>query len=95
MEILDRKSGIIVSFFIGIDETLNTITQALQKRSPHLNGEKFLTGKEVCKILHISLRTLQEWRNSEIIPCIKLKGEILYRQSDIDKVLSERSTAIH
>ena len=90
MEILDRKSEVIHSFFTGMDELSETITRALKNRTPHLNGEKFLTRKEVCELLHVSPRTLQEWRNRGKIPFIQLRGKILYKQSEILNVLGDK-----
>ena len=87
MDVLDRKSEAVLSFFTELDEMLDSIRKTLKNCTPHLNGEKFLTNKEVCRILHISARTLQEWKSKGVIPCIQLKGKILYRQSDIDKML--------
>ena len=60
VEILDRKSTDIASFFLAMDELLNTIGQALKNRTPHLNGEKILSNRDVCQMLHISSRTLQD-----------------------------------
>ena len=91
MDVLDRKSEAVLSFFTGMDEMLDCIREVLKNRTPHLNGEKFLTGQDVCRMLHISPRTLQEWRSKQIMPFIRLKGKILYRQGDIEKVLAERS----
>jgi len=62
MEILDNKSNEIASFFTALDELLDTIGQSLKNRTPHLNGEKYLTNKDVCRMLHISTRTLLDWR---------------------------------
>ena len=81
MDILDNKSPQMVSFFTALDELSATIQQALQNRTPHLNGEKYLTNREVCQLLHISSRTLQNWRDTGKIPFIRLKGKILYRES--------------
>lgn len=53
MDILDNKSPQMVSFFTALDELSATIQQALQNRTPHLNGEKYLTKREVCQFLHI------------------------------------------
>ncbi|WP_073343372.1 helix-turn-helix domain-containing protein [Bacteroides congonensis] len=87
MEILDNKSNEISSFFMVMDELLDTIGQALKNRTPHLNGEKYLTNKDVCQMLHISPRTLQDWRDTGKIPFIRIKGKILYPQSEILKLL--------
>lgn len=83
MDILDNKSPQIVSFFTALDELSATIQQALQNRTPHLNGQKFLTNREVCQLLRISSRTLQNWRDTGKIPFIRLKGKILYRESGV------------
>jgi hypothetical protein len=87
MEILDRKSMDIASFFTELDELLDTIGQALKNRTPHLNGEKFLSNRDVCQMLHISSRTLQDWRDTGRIPFIQIKGKILYKQSEVLKWL--------
>lgn len=87
MEILDRKSTDIASFFTDLDELIDTIRQALKNRTPHLNGEKFLSNRDVCKMLHVSSRTLQDWRDTGKISFIQIKGKILYKQSKINNLL--------
>lgn len=83
MYILDNKSPQISLFLTALDELSNTIQQAMQNRTPHLNGEKYLTNREVCQLLRISSRTLQNWRDTGKIPFIRLKGKILYKESEI------------
>lgn len=83
MDILDNKSPQMVSFFTALDELSATIQQALQNRTPHLNGEKYLTNREVCQLLRISSRTLLNWRDTGKIPFIRLSGKILYKESEI------------
>jgi hypothetical protein len=87
MEVLNGKTENINAFFEALDEMVELTGKALKSRTPHLNGEKFLTNRDVCRMLHISARTLQDWKTNGIIPCIQLKGKILYKQSDIDRVL--------
>jgi excisionase family DNA binding protein len=90
MEILDRKSEEITFFFTELDEMLNIIQQALKNRTPHLNGEKFLTNHDVCQMLRISSRTLQDWRDTGKIPFIRIKGKILYKESEVVRWLNGR-----
>ncbi len=90
MELLDSKSAEIAQFFTALDELLDSISQALKTRTPHLNGEKFLTNKDVCQMLHVSLRTLQDWRDNKIIPFIQIKGKILYRESEMLKCFESK-----
>ncbi|WP_289226789.1 helix-turn-helix domain-containing protein [uncultured Bacteroides sp.] len=65
-----------------------------------LGGERFFTDKEVSARLKVSRRTLQDYRNEGRIPYIQLGGKILYRESDIEKMLLDgyrsayRQTAI-
>lgn len=85
MELLGNKSAEIAQFFTALDELFEYISQAL----PHLNGEKFLTNKDVCQMLHVSLRTLQDWRDNGIIPFIQIKGKILYRELDVFNLIAQ------
>ena len=54
---------------------------------PMLDGERYLTDREVSEILKVSRRTLQEYRNEGILPYISLGGKILYRESDLEELL--------
>ena len=56
---------------------------------PLLKGEIYLSGEQVCEMLHISKRTLQQYRDHGLIPFIKLERKILFRESDIVKVLED------
>lgn len=89
MEILDKKSEKINSLLRVLDEVQDVIRNALKRRTPHLNGEKYLTNNEVSKLLKLSTRTLQDWRDNGTISYIQIKGKILYRQSDILKLLED------
>ena len=54
---------------------------------PVFDGEVFLSGKEVCELLHITKRTLQQYRDDGLFPYIQIGGKILFKQSDILKIL--------
>jgi excisionase family DNA binding protein len=56
---------------------------------PMLDGERYLTDKEVSEILKVSRRTLQEYRNAGILPYILLGGKVLYRERDLEDVLEK------
>ena len=56
---------------------------------PMLDGERYLTDREVSEILKISRRTLQEYRNDGILPYILLGGKVLYREHDLEDVLEK------
>lgn len=73
----------------ALRETTKLVKQLKEVYRPALNGEKYLTNAEVCKMLKTSSRTLQEYRDSGLIPFIGLPGKILYKESDIMKVLED------
>lgn len=88
---LNRKSKEVDSFFTALDELLTIIQQVMKNRTPHLNGEKFLSNRDICQQLHISSRTLQDWRDKGVIPFIQIRGKILYRQSDVMKLIDNNT----
>ena len=59
----------------------------LESYSPPLDGERYLTDKEVAELLRVGRRTLQEYRNNRILPFILLGGKVLYPESELRKVL--------
>ena len=74
--------------FIGkLDALLEGIARmgASCKASP--NNEQFLTDKEVSAWLKVSRRTLQDYRNNGMIAYYQLGGKILYKESDIEKLV--------
>lgn len=89
MEIKNRQSEEIVAFFEALDEMLNSIKSALDNRTPVLNGEKYLTNNDVTNLLHISQRTLQDWRDSGRIAYIQVSGKVLYKESDVRRLLED------
>lgn len=56
---------------------------------PPLGGERYMADKEVIARLKVSRRTLQEYRTERKIPYIVFGGKVLYRESDIEKMLAE------
>ena len=89
MEILNKKSEEVVSFLSVLDESLDSMKVALTNRTPHLKGEEYLTNNDVSKLLNVSIRSLQDWRDNGTIGYIQISGKILYRQSDILKLLED------
>ena len=87
MELINGNSEIIRDFFQSMDKILDDISQLAKKNRQHLNGEKFLSNREASKYLKVSIRTLQEWRDTGVIPYIQIKGKIIYRESDIERLL--------
>ena len=74
----------------ALSDALPYIEHVLKTHKPLFDGERFLTSEELCSILKISRRTLQDYRSNGILPFIQLPGKVLFRESDIKNVLEER-----
>jgi len=79
----------IKSFFLSMDKLSSLMERLFVAQKPTLNGESFYTDEELSKKLKLSRRSLQDYRNEGRIPHIKLGGKILYRSSDIEKLLED------
>ena len=85
---------------ITADDGIASLLHALKKGTkdaerlmksfrPPFAGERYLTDKEMIALLKVSRRTLQEYRTGRKIPYIVFGGKVLYRESDIEKMLAE------
>lgn len=79
----------VKSFFLSLEQLSVTMEKLFISRKPTLNGESFYTDEELSEKLKLSRRSLQDYRNEGRIPYIKLGGKILYRSSDVEKLLEE------
>ena len=68
---------------------ISGVSKRIKTHKPLFGGEHFLTGKEVCERLYISPRTLQDYRDRRIIPYTQFAGKILYKTSDLEKLLGD------
>lgn len=79
-----------VHFFdTSLDRMLAELDRLSRESRPILGGEHYLTDKEVATKLKISRRTLQDYRNLGKLPYIQLGGKLLYRESDLEKMLQD------
>lgn len=88
-QLITENNERVKSFFLSLDWLSSALERMFSSRKPTLNGESFYTDEELSKKLKISRRSLQDYRNEGRIPYIKLGGKILYRSSDIEKLLAE------
>ncbi|MCD8102761.1 MAG: helix-turn-helix domain-containing protein [Alistipes sp.] len=89
MEIQSQSSDETIRFMTKLDELMEKMKATFSTRTPHLNGEKYLTNQDVCKLLHISLRTLQDYRDRGRLGYIQISGKVLYKETEIIKMLED------
>ena len=68
MELINKDIPQVKEFISSLDSMLDGIESIVKHYKPHLNGERFLSNNEVSKKLNVSLRTLQEWRDTGANP---------------------------
>jgi len=79
----------VKAFFASLDRLPAILERLFADKKPTLDGESFYTDEELSTKLKISRRSLQDYRNEGRIPYIKLGGKILYRASDVEKLLED------
>ena len=84
---LNMQSTNLAELSSDIDQISKMIIEIARNQRPLLNGEHYLSDAELSSVLKISRRTLQQWRNEGLISFIALGGKILYRESDVQKML--------
>lgn len=77
---------VVLSAIRSVSKRIKDVAETYK---PLFGGEHFLTGKEVCERLYISPRTLQDYRDKGIIPYTRFAGKILYKVSDLERLLEE------
>ena len=60
----------------NMKELLALYKMVIGNYRPLLDGERYLTDREVAQILKVSRRTLQEYRNDGVLPYILLGGKV-------------------
>lgn len=88
-EMITKNHALVARFGDTLDRLLDGIENFVANSRPTLGGERFLTDREVSARLKVSRRTLQDYRNEGRIAYIQLGGKILYRESDIERMLND------
>ena len=93
-KIYTLKDTVIASTLESLRKASRKADLLMDNYQPVFHGERLITDNELAVTLRVSPRALRDYRNEGILPFIRMKGNILYRESDIEKVLKnhERKT---
>lgn len=90
VDYLSRESEEVKNIFIAIDQAQKALQLAVANYRPLIGPERYLTGGEVCDLLHISPRTLQTLRDTRQIPFTVVSERIiLYPETGIRETLTK------
>ena len=65
---------------------LQELRELLAEMNKYRFAEQYLDNQELTRLLKISIRTAQQWRDNGIIPFAQLGKKIYYRLSDLEKL---------
>ena len=90
IRLLTPENDMRVKAFFSLLEDLSIRVEKIRDNNkPSLDGERYYTDKELAVKLKVSRRSLQDYRNNGILPYTQVGGKILYRASDIERVLMD------
>ena len=89
MDLLTNEAEEVIEQQQIMIQLRNRIESILKNYRPVMNGEIYLSGEDVCKLLHISKRTLQQYRDDNILPYIQIGGKIIYKETDLMTILEQ------
>ena len=87
--VITADDGRIASLLHALKKGTKDAERLMESFRPPFAGERYLTDKEVIARLKVSRRTLQEYRSARKVPFILFGGKVLYRETDIEKMLAE------
>jgi len=87
--ILSKKDPEIIKLFNALDKISMELNTIGEEYHPALNGERYITDLTLANKLKIAKRTLQHFRTHGKIPYYYIGGKVLYKESDIEKILDE------
>ena len=87
--VITADDGRIAPVLQALKKATKNAERLTENYHPPFAGERYLTDKEVIALLKVSRRTLQEYRTGRKIPFILFGGKVLYRETDIKKLLAE------
>lgn len=64
MEVITKDMEEVKAYFEALERGTKYVDNVTANFHPVMNGEVYLTGEEVCRILHITTRTLQDYRRN-------------------------------
>lgn len=85
--ILTINDELIAGTLESLRKASRKVDVLMENYKPVLQGERLMTDGELATVLRVSPRALRDYRNDGLLPYIRMKGNILYKESDIEKVL--------
>ena len=93
-KILTRNDSEIIDFFNRIQNLKESLKSLKTYHIRSLQNEQYITDSELAEKLKLSKRTLSEYRCNGILPYNQIGKKILYKESDIEELLTQNRSNI-
>ena len=85
-----RFTAIDTSAWEELKESIVELTDCFNKHfAPPAESPDLLLNGDVCRILNISKRTLQHYRDTAVLPFIQIGHKCYYKREDVEALLSK------
>lgn len=87
MDIMEKDNPAIQAIFASMDSICCKLDELFKDYQPVLNNERYISEKQLAKMLNVCERTLLDYRTQGILSYVKSEKKIMYRESDVQKML--------
>jgi len=88
MQVITIDSEVFHRFMKAIHNLEKKFEDLKEEASKPL-GEVWMGNEEICRLLSISKRTLQNYRDENMLPFSQINHKIYYRASDVNRFLNK------
>lgn len=71
-------------------QSLEFQIEKIGRRKPRLEDE-YIDTIEVCRMMNVCRKTLERYRDLNMIPCVKIKRRVYYRFSDLEDFMKQHA----
>ena len=86
MQVITMESETFKKLMDSIENLKKTVEEKLDKKT---NNNEWLDNQDVCQILKVTTRTLQNYRDQGLLSFSIIGSKILYRKVDVDQFLMD------
>lgn len=87
MEVIAIQKSVLDDITNELKELLDFTENATRKYTSIFKKEKWMDNQEVCIMLNINKRTLQNYKNKGVLPFSKLNRKNYFKRSDVQALL--------
>jgi hypothetical protein len=71
------------------NQNIKTSSNQTKPKEKLALGDEWLDNEDVCKVLRVTKRTLQNYRDNFVLPYSQIGKKILYKASDVQLILEK------